>query len=62
MDKARGIELLEDNDELMTQDVQVHLYEEKIKPELLIDEATKHFLLENPGVNNMFNLTLTNFP
>jgi len=34
---------------------------DKRKPELLIDEATKNFLLENPDQNTMFNLTLSNF-
>ena len=46
----------------MIQGLTVHRYEgDKRRPELLIDEATKHFLLENPSQNNMFNLTLSNF-
>ena len=63
MRRARGdFEEDFDDEEMMTQSVAVKIDEEHKRPELLIDEATKHYLLDNPGQNNMFNLTLTNYP
>jgi hypothetical protein len=60
---ARGQDLEKNYaDEEMMQDLTVKMIDEnKRRPELLIDEATKNFLLENPDQNNMFNLTLSNF-
>jgi hypothetical protein len=49
-------------DEVMLQGVHVTRYEEIKRSELLVDEATKHYILENRSPTNMFNLTLTNFP
>jgi hypothetical protein len=50
-------------DEFMMQSVEAHRYreDERKRPDLLIDEATKAYILENPG-QNMFNLTLSNYP
>lgn len=50
-------------DAYMMQSVEVDHFEgdRRRPPDLLIDEATKAFIMENPG-NNMFNLTLTNYP
>jgi hypothetical protein len=50
-------------DQYMMQDMEIEKCEgdRRRPPDLLIDEATKAFILENPG-KNMFNLTLTNYP
>jgi len=52
----------EEDDEAATEGVHVIRYEERKKPELLIDAATKEYLMGNHDKTNMFNLTLTNFP
>lgn len=52
----------EEDDEAMIQGVHVVINEERKKPGLLIDEATKEYLINKRDHTNMFNLTLTNFP
>jgi hypothetical protein len=52
----------EEDDEAAIQGIHVTRYEERKKPELLVDEATKEYLMGNHDKHNMFNLTLTNFP
>ena len=52
----------EEDDAMAVEGLHVIRYEERRKPELLVDEATKEYLMGNHDKTNMFNLTLTNFP
>jgi hypothetical protein len=46
----------------MIQGIHVIINEERKKPGLLVDDATREYLIERRDHTNMFNLTLTNFP
>jgi hypothetical protein len=52
----------EEDDDAMIQGIHVIINEERKKPGLLVDDATREYLIERRDHTNMFNLTLTNFP
>ena len=52
----------EEDDDAMVQGIHVIINEERKKPGLLVDDATREYLIERKDHTNMFNLTLTNFP